>query len=206
MRPGHGIARRVSALRRAVKGRTAGVWHAEQPRDLVKALPCRVVARTAENAQLRIVLDIDEHGVPAGDDKAQKRRLQVRVGQIVGRDMALDVVDRNERHIERQCSRLGKIHADEQRADKAGRIGHGDGVQLAARQAGVLQRLLGKTVDGLNMLARGDLRHNAAVFAVQRHLRGDAVRQDASSVLHNGDGGLVAGGLNGKDPHDRAPF
>ena len=120
--------------------------------------------------------------------------------------MALDVVDRNERHIERQCSRLGKIHADEQRADKAGRIGHGDGVQLAARQAGVLQRLLGKTVDGLNMLARGDLRHNAAVFAVQRHLRGDAVRQDASSVLHNGDGGLVAGGLNGKDPHDRAPF
>ena len=72
----------------------------------------------------------------------------------------------------------------------------------AMKQIKELQRLLGKTVDGLNMLARGDLRHNAAVFAVQRHLRGDAVRQDASSVLHNGDGGLVAGGLNGKDPHD----
>ena len=206
MRPGHGIARRVSALRRAVKGRAAGIGHAEQPRDLVKALPCCVVARAAQNAQLRIVLDVDEHGVPAGDDEAQKRRLQVRVGQIVGRDMALDVVDRNERHIERQCSRLGKIHADEQRADKAGRIGHGDGVQLAARQAGVLQRLLGKTVDGLNMLARGDLRHNAAVFTVQRNLRGDTVRQDTPSVLYDGNGSLVAGGFNGKDPHDRAPF
>ena len=52
---------------------------------------------------------------PPETTKAQKRRLQVRVGQIVGRDMALDVVDRNERHIERQRSRLGEIHADKQR-------------------------------------------------------------------------------------------
>lgn len=69
VRPGHGIARRVSALRRACKATPRGVA-AEQPCDLVEALPCRVVARAAENAQLRIVLDIDEHGVPAGDDKA----------------------------------------------------------------------------------------------------------------------------------------
>ena len=124
------------------------------------------------------------------------------MSDVVGGDVAPDMVHRDQRYPQSIGRRFGEVDPHQQRTDEAGRIGHGDGVQLAARQAGVLQRLLGKTVDGLNMLARGDLRHNAAVFAVQRDLRGDAVRQDASSVLHNGDGGLVAGGLNGKDPHD----
>ena len=77
---------------------------------------------------------------------------------------------RNERHVQRQRGRLSKVHTHEQRADQAGRIGHGHSVNLAARHARLLERLLGKAGNCLNVLARGNFRHHAAVDAVQRHL------------------------------------
>lgn len=58
----------------------------------------------------------------------------------------------------------------------------------------------------LHMAARGYLRHHAAVDGVQVGLGEHLVRDQLSPVPDKRDGGLVAGGFNGKDPHDRAPF
>ena len=47
------------------------------------------------------------------------------------------------------------------------------------------------------MFARGQFRHDAAVFGVQFDLRGDGVGQD-SSVAHDGGAGFVAGSFKGQ--------
>ena len=107
---------------------------------------------------------------------------------------------------QRQRCRLGEIHADEQRADQAGRIGHGDGVNVGAAHIRGGKRLLGKAVDRFDVLARGDFGHDAAVEPVQRHLRGNLVCQHLAAVPHERNGGLVAGRFNGQDQHGTAPF
>ena len=84
--------------------------------------------------------------------------------------MAADMVDRHERHAEAVGRGLGKVDADQHCADQTGRIGHGDGVNILPRQLRLCERFIGQRVDGLNMLARGKLRHDAAVEPVQRDL------------------------------------
>ena len=69
---------------------------------------------------------------------------------------------------------------------------------------GDVERLVAHAADGLDVLARGKLGHDAAVEPVQGDLRRDAVGQDGSSVLHDGDGSLVAGGFHGEDLHSNS--
>ena len=51
------------------------------------------------------------------------------------------------------------------------------------------------------MAARGDLRHNAAVYGMQVCLRKNLIRQYFSSVLHDGNSRLITGGLKRKNFH-----
>ena len=43
-----------------------------------------------------VILHLDEMAVPARGDQAEKRRGQIRMGQIVGGDMGTQMVDRDE--------------------------------------------------------------------------------------------------------------
>ena len=81
--------------------------------------------------------------------------------------------------------------------DEARRIGDGHGVDVRPAEVRPVQGLVGQGVDGLDVLPGGDLRHDAAIFPVERHLGGDAVRKDLPPVPHHCDGGLIAGGLHG---------
>ena len=73
----------------------------------------------------------------------------------------------------------------------------------AARSAPVAVRVAEGLVDhlqhGLEVVAGGDLRHDAAVLGVEVELRGDDVRAEVAAVLDDGGGGLVAGGLDAED-------
>ena len=108
--------------------------------------------------------------MPSGDDEAKKRRLQIGIRQIIGRDMPPDMVNRNERHAEAVRRRLREIHTHQHRADQPRRIGHGDSVDLLPRYGRAGKRLVCQRVNCFNMLTRGQLRHNAAVKPVQRDL------------------------------------
>lgn len=99
-----------------------------------RAPPCqstrrRVIARRAEDAELRIVLHVDDHAVPAGHDETEKRRLQLRIGQIVCRNVSPDVMHRHERHAEPQRREFREVHPDKHRADQPRRIRHGHGAE-----------------------------------------------------------------------------
>ena len=110
--------------------------------------------------------------------------------------MAADVMHGNQWLAHGQRRRFGKIHTYQHRADEAGSIGHGYSVDVLPGQAGIFQCLLRQTVNGLNVLPRGDFRHNAAVDPVQVHLRCDAVRQHLPSIPDDGHGGFVTRGFN----------
>ena len=107
----------------------------------------------------------------------------------------------NERHVQRIGRGLGKVQPHEHRADEAGGVGRGHGVDVGFLNAGLFERLVGQRGDGLDVLARGDLRHNAAVERVQVCLRRDGVGEHFATVFDNGNGGLVAGGFKSENFH-----
>ena len=70
----------------------------------------------------------------------------------------------------RVSRRLREIHADQNRTNEPRRIRHGNRVQVLARKAACYERLIRQTVNRLNMLARRNFRHHAAVELVKLHL------------------------------------
>ena len=111
---------------------------------------------------------------------------------------------KDERHAEAVGRGLGKVDADEHRADQPWRVGDGDGIDVLPGQVRLVKRRIRQGVDGLDVLARGKLGHDAAVEPVQSDLERDAVGRDGSSVLHDGDGSLVRNG--GIGPRGRRPY
>src|ERR687895_656785 len=54
-------------------------------------------------------------------------------------------------------------------------------------------------VDQFEVMAGGDLGHDAAVAGVQQALRGDHVRADRAVAIDHGGAGVVAARLDGED-------
>ena len=191
-----GILAAGGLLGQSVHGLAAGVGKAQHTGCLVEALAGSVIPCGSQDRHVRIVPDIHDEGVAAGDGQRQKGRLQLREGQIVGGNVATDVVDRDQRHAQRIGHGLGEADPHQHGADEAGGIGDGHGVHVALGEPGIGQRLIRQTGNGLHVLAGGDLRHHAAVQRLFLHAGGDDVAQQLPSVLHKGCGGLVAGGFD----------
>ena len=133
MRDGENIFAVVSALRKYVNGLSSGIGQTEDSSCFVKALPCRIVARLAEDLHVRIVLHINKERVSARNGKAEKRRLKLRVGKIVGCNMPSNMMDRNQRNPKRHGGRLGKVDAHQNGADQPRCIGNRDSVDISPR-------------------------------------------------------------------------
>ena len=72
-------------------------------------IPRRVIQRRAEYVHVRVVFDLHDHRVAAGHHQTQKRRLQLRIGDVIGGDMSPDVVNRDQGFPQRQRRRLAKF-------------------------------------------------------------------------------------------------
>ena len=102
--------------------RPARVAEAEQPAHLVERLARRVVDGRAEQPVREVVAHLDEERVPARHDQRdqrERRRLALRLAGIqqpARVDVALEVVDRDQRLAVRPGERLGEVDADQQRA------------------------------------------------------------------------------------------
>ena len=193
---GQRILRFISQPGCPVQGSATGVRHSQHPGHLVKALPRRVIQGGTQDVHVGVVLHFHDHGMAAGDHQAQKGRLQLRISQVIGRDVAPDVMDRDQRLPQGQSGGFGEIHPHQHRTDEARRVGHGHGVDFLPGKLRLLQRLIREAVNGLDVLAGGNLRYHASVDPVQVHLGGNAVAQDLPSVPDNGHSGFIAGGFN----------
>ena len=197
----HMVLRVVPAPAEVVEGLAAGIREAEDAGGLVEALAGGVVARGAEDADVRVVADVGYERVAAGNRKAEEGRLELREGKVVRGDVAADVVDGYERHAEPEGEALRKVDADEQRADEPGRERDGDGVYVGAGQPRDGERAVRELVDDLDVAAGGNLGHDAAVHGVEVGLGEDLVGQHFAAVADKGDGGFVTGGFNGENYH-----
>ena len=101
-----------------VHGGAAGIGQAQHPGRLVEALPCCVIPGGAQNLHIRVVPDVHDHCVASGDGQGQEGRLQFRKGQVIGGDVAPDVVHRDQGHPQGKGHRLGEAEAHQHRADE----------------------------------------------------------------------------------------
>ena len=134
----------------------------------------------------------------ARGDQAGERRLE-RVGlQVVGGDVAVQVVDRHERESAGGGERLRGRDADEQRADQPRALRHGDLLDVVERGAGAVERVVDDRVDELEVVARGDLRDDAAEARVHA-LGGDDVGEQIALIGDDGGARVVARRLDRED-------
>ena len=143
-----------------------------------------------------VVLHLHDVAVAAGRHQAEEGRLQLRVGEVEGRNVAPQVVDRHQRLMGRVRQPLGKVDSHQHRADEAGGKGDGHGVHIVDGLARVQQGFFHRGADELAMAAAGDLRHHAAVERLLLHAGRDDVAEQFAAILHQRCGGLVAGRFN----------
>lgn len=114
-------------------------------------------------------------------------------------DVALKVIDGDEREVARVGEGLGVGDADEERAGQAGAGGDGDGVEVGEGEVGLGEGGANDRNDGAEMFAAGKLGDDAAIRGVGGDLRGDDGGQGAGTAFDDGRGGLIAGGFDAED-------
>ena len=196
--------RTLPLIRQLVQRRAAGIWHPHHARDLIKALPHRIVARTADDRMLTVSVRTDNRGMASGGDKGKERGLKACVHQIICRDMSLDMVDRDKRLSPSISEGFGKIYADKQRTDKARPICHGNSIELTYGKPAALQRLICNAGDRLAVRAACDFRNDAPEPCMHSDLRRHDIRKNRKPpilIFHDSGGRFVAGAFKSKNSH-----
>src|ERR1043166_227642 len=106
------------------------------------------------------------------------------------------MVHGDQRNAETVADPLSAGDADEERADQARSRRHRDRLHVRPLCTRVAERTVHERKEMLQMLARGDLRYDAAERLVPLDLRGDEVHAHAAVVAEERDRGLVAGSLD----------
>ena len=115
--------------------------------------------------------------------------------------MRLDVVYLVKRFVVNDGEGAGGEGADEQRADQAGRVGDGDGVDVVPGAISVRQGFFDDRVDNFQVAAGGDFWDDAAVFGVDVDLGIDHIGKQAFAVFNDRRRCFVAAGLDSQNPH-----
>ncbi len=119
--------------------------------------------------------------------------------------MGLEMIDRHQRLAEHQRHGLGRGETDQNSPDQPRSAGRRHRIEVARCRAGLAQGLRHDTVDDLDMRARGDLRHHAAIGGVVLDLRAHDIGQDGAPAVRSDPDHrrrrLVAGGLDAEDQH-----
>jgi len=161
--------------------------------DFVEGLSRGIVPRLSHDAAASEVFDHVGRRMPSRNDERHEGECGPPVGQEDGRDMAVKMIDADDRNIFRVGQGLPCGDSDEQRSDEAGTARDGDSLNIVEADARLFERLQDDGHDGLDVLAGGDLRHDAAEAAVRPNLRSDDVGQQFPSVADDGGGRFIAG-------------
>ena len=120
----------ISFLCRLVHLRTAGISQSHGAGHLIKGLSRRIVHGAANDLKFPVILHDHQMGMSAGDDQTHKGRLQIRMLDKIGRNVAFDMVDAHQGLFRRVGDGLGLCHSHQKSAHKTGTIGHSNGRHL----------------------------------------------------------------------------
>ena len=203
----------VAASSQGVDARAARIAEAEQLGGLVERLAGRVVARVAPSSRMsrrgEAHVDAVKRGVPARhqepDERQRRRRRDVAVTtQIDSEQVPDEVIDADQRFAARPGEAFREPEADEERAREAGPRGHGDAVDVAEPDAGAGERFADDGGDRSDVIARGDLRDDAAVRRMELDLTLDDVAKDhAPSPVTTAAAVSSHARLDAEDVHSR---
>src|SRR5260370_15440994 len=127
--------------------------------------------------------------------------LDRRILKTNGIDMTFDVIDADQRFVQRERHRLRERYTHQQRANQARPNRHRDAVDLFLRQARARERLFDNRNDLVQMLARSKFGNHAAKALMRCNLRGDHGRDDLAAITHERRRGLIAGSFDSKYEH-----
>ena len=106
----------------------------------------------------------------AACEQTDEGRLDGSRAEVERRDMPLEVIDRHKRDIPRPGDRLGRRDADEEGTDETGATRHPNPCDVAESHPRLGQCLADDRTDQLEVTARRDLWHHAAVAGVELRL------------------------------------
>ena len=199
-----GEALGVSASGALFDARPAGIPKAEQLGGLVESFTRGVVNRGAEAFVVSDAMDGDKLGVSAGNQQQQVRESEL-IGQSRGEGMAFEVVDGEQRFARSPGERFCAGQPDDQAPDQARPGGGGDGINLCQLQPCIVQCGGDDPVEGFDMGARCDLRHDAAECGVFLDLRQDDAGAYFSCAIriamYHRSSGFIAACLDSQDVH-----
>ena len=142
--------------------------------------------------------------MPARDEEQEIGKVES-VGQARRQRMRLEMVDGDEGQPAPERDRLARDHADQQPSDQAWPGCGRDPVDLAPAKPRISKRLHDCGVQQLDMRARGDLGHHAAIARMQLELGAHHIGENAAPAFavaaHQGSGRLVAARLDPEDHH-----
>ncbi|MNP26165.1 hypothetical protein D3C76_1190060 [compost metagenome] len=141
----------------------------------------------------------------AGNQQGDERELRRLFFQHRRQQVAFHMMHADRRHAPGERHGLGAGGADQQRPDQAGAGGIGDRIDVCGRTAGLVQHLADQRQHALDVVSRGELRHHAAVDAMQVDLTEQRVGQQAFLAVVKGDAGFVAGGFQPQHSHGLEP-
>ena len=142
--------------------------------------------------------------MPARDQQQQIGEIEVGGDEAGAERVPLQVVDGEQRLVVDGRNRLAGHEPDHDRPNQAGAGGGGHAVKLGETDLGFLHRAGDEAVEMLDVAARGDLRHHAAVGRVVGDLGEHDVGQHPALAGHDRGRRLVAASLDAEDDHGRA--
>ncbi len=114
----------------------------------------------------------------AADHQADAGEMSRPAARPAGVDVAEDVVDADERHVEGQGQHLGRRNADQERPHQARGVVDRHAGDLVETDAGPPQRLVDDRQQSLQVGSGGHLRHDATEAGVQIGLRRDDIGEN----------------------------
>jgi small subunit ribosomal protein S21 len=115
--------------------------------------------------------------------------------------MTLEVMQSDDRNIEREGQASSDAGANQQRASKARALGIGDAIDVTQVATGLPQQLARKRQQTANVVARSKLRYYTAVLGVHGNLRKQRVAEQPGRRVVQGDPGFVAGSFDAENEH-----
>src|SRR5713101_635074 len=127
--------------------------------------------------------------------------LDRRILKTNGIDMTFDVIDADQRFVQRERHRLRVRNAHQQRTNQARSDRDRDAVDLFFRQARARERLFDDRNDLVEVFARSKFGNHAAKALVSCNLRGNHGRDDLAAITHERSRGLIAGSFDSEYQH-----
>ena len=187
---------RIALFGNLINLRTARIAQANGAGHFIKGLSGRVVTGPSQNLVFSIIPHNDQMGMSAGYHQAHKGRLQIKIFDIIGGNVAFNVVYAHQGQLFRVADSLGLGHSHQKRTYQTRAVGDADSVQIVQGHICCSQGFLNNLIDALNVLAGRDFRNYTAVESMQINLGGNNVGEHFPAIFYHGSRCLVAGALN----------